>query len=76
MNWGLGIGDWGLGIGDWELLIASYYSLLATCYFLFPIALRILVIPTCVLKRNSQMREVSHGFKLFGNRVEKVETFT
>jgi hypothetical protein len=34
------------------------------------------LIPICVLKRNSQMREVGHGFKLLGNRVEKVETFT
>ena len=34
-----------------------------------------LVIPIRVLKRNSQMRKVSHRFKLFRNRIEKVETF-
>ncbi|MGB5634315.1 MAG: phospholipase D family protein, partial [Waterburya sp.] len=33
------------------------------------------VIPICVLKRNSQMGKVSHGFKLFGNGIEKVKTF-
>jgi uncharacterized protein len=36
---------------------------------------QIIVIPICVLKRNSQMGKISHRFKLFGNRVEKVETF-
>ena len=34
-----------------------------------------LLIPIRVLKRNSQMRKVSHRFKLFRNRIEKVETF-
>ena len=33
------------------------------------------LIPIRVLKRNSQMRKVSHRFKLFRNRIEKVETF-